>query len=99
MWNRAGNRTKRASFQSKGSSEQTLGIRMAGRAQDILDGSLLNDPSCVHDDDTVRNLGHDAEIMGDQQKRELELVTKACKQIKDLLLDGNIERGRGFIGD
>ena len=47
----------------------------------------------------MRDLGHYGQIVADEQDRYTDTVLKVLHEIKDLRLDGDIQRCRGFIGD
>ncbi len=59
----------------------------------------LDDAARVHDHDHVRDLGHDAQVVGDQDHGRVELVLQAVDQLDDLGLDRHVERGRWLVGD
>ena len=59
----------------------------------------LDDPAGVHDGDHVGILGDHAQIVRDQQNRHARLALQFAEQFENLRLDGDIQRGRRFIGD
>ena len=59
----------------------------------------LDDLAIVHDADPVGHLAHDAEIVGDQQHRHVELGLELEQEVEDLRLDGHVERGGRLVGD
>ena len=79
--------------------QQPLCVRMTRVTQDIGDRTFLDDTSGVHDGDAIGNLRDDAEIMGDEEKRKIELAPQFLQQFEDLLLNGDVERGGGLVGD
>ena len=79
--------------------EQALGVRVLRGEQDLVDGALLDDPAGVHDDDVVDRLGHDAEVVGDQQQRRPGPVLDLPEELEDLGLDRDVERRRRLVGD
>ena len=60
---------------------------------------FLDNAPRVHDGDSVRRSGDDAEIVGDEQQREIERGLHLAQQVEDLRLDRHIERRRRFVGD
>ena len=46
-----------------------------------------------------RDLGHHAEVVGDEQHRDAELLPQAGQQLEDLRLDGDVERGGRLVRD
>ncbi len=71
----------------------------AGAREDLPHVALLHRLARVHDDDAVRDLGHHAEIMGDEEDRHAELALQPAHQVEDLGLDGDVERRRRLVGD
>jgi hypothetical protein len=61
--------------------------------------ALLHDMTVLHDRDAVRDLGDDAEIMGDEQNRGLLPLLQIPNQREDLRLRGDVKRGGGFVRD
>ena len=53
----------------------------------------------IHNDDALRHLGDDAQIMGDQHDRGVDPLLQFAHQIEDLRLDRHVERGRRLVGD
>ena len=59
----------------------------------------LNDFPLIHHDDAVREVADHAEVVGDENHGQVEVLAKAFEEIEDLGLDGDIERGDRLIGD
>ena len=59
----------------------------------------LDDPAGVHHRDPVARLGDDAEVVGDQQQRGVEVAAQVVQDPDDLRLDQHVERGRRLVGD
>jgi len=72
---------------------------MAGIAENVVDGAAFHDLALVDDHDLVGQIGDDAEIMGDQQHRQAELLAQILDQFQNLRLHRNVQRRRRFIGD
>ena len=72
---------------------------MPWRVKQLCDTSRFDNPSAVHDGDPIDQLRDYAQIMGDEEHRNVEPVAQLAKQAKDLDLDRDIERGGRLIGD
>jgi hypothetical protein len=64
-----------------------------------IDIGLLDPFPRIHHDDPVGGLGYDREVMRDQDDGRPELLLQGEHEIEDLCLDGDIQRGRRFIGN
>ncbi len=53
----------------------------------------------VHDQNAVRNTGDNAQVVGDEHHRCMQIFAECTDQIQDLRLHRHIERRRGFVGD
>ena len=67
--------------------EHGLGLALFGHARG------------VHHDDAVGVARHHAEIVRDDDERDVELARQVLHQLQDLRLDGDVERGGRFVGD
>ena len=67
--------------------------------EDVSRLAPLDDLAIGHDADPVGHLPHDAEIVGDEQHRHVELGLELEQQVEDLRLDRHVERGRRLVGD
>ena len=72
---------------------------MARPAEHVLARARLHHPAGVEDRDAVGDRGHDAEVVGDQDHREIVLAAQAVEQPQDPRLDGDVERRRRLVGD
>ncbi|MCZ7676037.1 MAG: hypothetical protein M5U35_09435 [Roseovarius sp.] len=72
---------------------------MARRVDDGARRALLDAFAGIHDHDPLGHLGDDAEIVGDQDQRHLVFAAELEDERHDLGLDGDVERGRGLVGD
>lgn len=59
----------------------------------------LQDAAVLHDGNAIRDLGDDGEIMRDEEDGEVVGASEGAKEIEDLRLDGDVERGGGLIRD
>ena len=71
----------------------------SGRLEELVDGRLLGDASGVHDDDLVRDLRDDAEIVRDHDDRHAVLLLELAHQLEDLRLRRHVERRRRLVRD
>ena len=53
----------------------------------------------MHDQHPVGDLGDDAEVVGDQDRRQAALAVEPLEQGEDLRLHGDVERRRRLVGD
>jgi hypothetical protein len=65
----------------------------------VLGGSDLDDLAQVHDGDAIGEMLDDAEVMGDEQVGETELLLEILQEVDDLCLDRHVERRNRFITD
>jgi hypothetical protein len=66
---------------------------------DLVGRPDLHHPAEVHDHHLVRHVVDHAEVVGDQQDREAELVAQVLEQVEDLGLDRDVERRDRLVGD
>jgi hypothetical protein len=59
--------------------------------------AVLDDPAEVHDRDPVAEVAHDAEVVGDEEVREVEGLLEPFEQVENLGLDRDIQRGDGLV--
>ena len=79
--------------------EQTVGVRVRRLGQHLLGAALLDAATGVHHEDVVGRLGHDREVVGDEDDRRAELLLEVVDEVEDLRLDGDVEGGRRLVGD
>ena len=72
---------------------------MLGVIEDLVQGPGLDDPAPVHHLDAVGDLGDHAEVVGDQDDRQVALAVELLEQAQDLRLDRHVERRRRLVGD
>jgi hypothetical protein len=85
--------------EARNTVEQCPGVGVLGRAKDVFDGPLLDEFSIQHNKDSIGEVCHDSEVMGDQEYGHSEFLTQLPKKIEDLGLNGDIESRGGFIGN
>jgi hypothetical protein len=79
--------------------EKGTGVGVLGGAENFFNGSLLDEFSFEHNQNTIRKIGDDAKVVGDEKDGHAELIAEIAKEIENLGLDGDIEGGGGLIGD
>ena len=79
--------------------DQHPGVGVARRREQRLDAALLHDASRVHHDGPVAELGHEVEIVGDVDEREVQAAPEVMEQLDDLGLHGHVERGGRLVGN
>ena len=70
-----------------------------GVAEDRVHVAELDDLAGVHDDHAVGQLGDQAEVVRDQDRRGVRLVLRLLQHLEDLRLDRHVERRRRLVGD
>ncbi len=60
---------------------------------------VLDDLAGVHHADVGAHLGDHPQVVGDQEDRHPQPCLEVAHQVQDLGLDGDVERGRGLVGD
>ena len=71
-------------FHVRHGGEQGHGIGMRGSPQALVRGPGLHDAAGIHHVDRMRHVGHQAQIVGNQQNRHPELTLKRGQQFQDL---------------
>ncbi len=72
---------------------------MFRRGEHALDRALFDDLPRLHHADPLRDPAHDAEVVGDEQKRHAEPLLQIFQQRQDLRLHGDVERRGRLVGD
>ena len=67
--------------------------------ENLLDITVFNDLSAVHDADAVGNVGNNAQVMSDVQRGEPKFLLQITDQLQDLSLNGNVQRSRRLVTD
>jgi hypothetical protein len=80
-------------------SQKSLRVGMLRIAEHLGDRALLDDLALEHHADAIRDLTHDAEIMGDEQHRHVEPALQLGEELQDLRLHRHVEGGGGLVGD
>ena len=68
---------------------------MGWHGEDLVDGPILHDAACEHHRHIVAILGHDAQVVGDDDDADLLGLRQMAQQIHDLRLHRHVQaRGR-----
>ncbi|MPN39203.1 hypothetical protein SDC9_186731 [bioreactor metagenome] len=68
-------------------------------AEQFLSWRQLHQPAAVHYADTVTDIAHHCQVMGDKQTGQAAFLLQLFKKVHNLCLNGNIERSDGLVGD
>ena len=79
--------------------EQTTRVGVSGFFEQVVDARVLDHAAGIHDRHAVRDLGHHAEVVRDEQDAHVHLGLEPAQQIEDLRLHGHVQRGGGLVGD
>ncbi len=72
---------------------------MLGSPQHLLLRTPLHTAPAVHHQHVVRDVGDDAEVVGDEDDRGAGLLLELLEQVHDLGLHGDVQRRRRLVGD
>ena len=62
-------------------------------------GPGLDDAAVVHDRNSLADVTHDGEVVGDEQVRRIGFSLKAFEQVDDLALGGDVKRRDRLVED
>ena len=79
--------------------EELTRVRSLRVVEDPGGRSALHDLSVAHHREPVADLRRDAQVVGDEDHREVHAITDLVQQPQDLRLDGHVERGHRLVGD
>ena len=80
-------------------TEQSEGVGVPRFSESLHDTARLNDTAGIHDCHPIACFGHHAEVVGDKYHPHAQPIAQIQQQSQDLILDGDIERGRRFVGE
>ena len=80
-------------------AQQAHRVGMARAVEHVVGGALLDDARRIHHVDAVGVARDHAEIVRDDDQRDVELARQILHQLEDLRLDGDVERGGRLVGD
>ena len=80
-------------------ADEALGVRMHRVVEQRVDVGFLHHLTGVHDRDPIGHLGHDAQIVGDEDDRGAGRFLQVSHEIEDLGLDRHVEGSGRLVGD
>ena len=80
-------------------AQQFHRVGVTGVGEDRFGRAALDDLAVTHHADPVGDAAHDTQIVGDEQHRHVLGRLQPGKEFEDLGLDGDVERGGGFVCD
>ena len=92
---RAGPRAVLLGVGDRDRRQQGAGVGMDRLGVELLGGRELDQLAQVHDCDPVGDVADDAEVVGDEDVRQAEVVLEVVEQVDDLGLDRDVERRTG----
>src|SRR5579884_1161654 len=78
--------------------EQGLGVGMGGMEIQLVPVGQLDHTAEVHHGHSVTDVAHDAQVVGDEQVRQLQLVLELFQQVDDLGLDRDVQGRDRLVG-
>ena len=79
--------------------QQRFGVGVLGRGEDLLGGALFDNPALLHHGNAVREVGHHAHVVGDQDDGRIQFVLEVPDQVQDFGLHGDVQGRGGLIGN
>ena len=67
--------------------------------KDLAHRAFFDDAAGVHHRDSIGMAGDDAQVVRDEQQREMKFLLHLFQQVEDLRLNRDIERRRGLVGN
>ena len=89
----------RGRVEPRDGAEQAVRVRVARGGEEPVALRPLHDPPGVEHVDRLAQPRHDPEVVGDHDERGAGVADELAQQLQDLGLDGDVERGRGLVGD
>ena len=80
-------------------ADQFTGIGMCRLLEDLPTGTVFNDAATLHYVNPLADFLDHSQVMGDQQYRHTQVTTQVTQQRQYLCLGGDIDCGRGFVGN
>ena len=79
--------------------EKCSGVRVLGVLVELIPAGYLDDLAQVHYRDSVGDVPHDRQVVGDEEVGEVEALLEGTEQVDDLGLNGDVESGDGLVAD
>ena len=84
-------------WEQRSGGQQGTGVVVLRSAKDLRGLTRLNDAACRHDEDSRGDLGHDREIVGDEEAGEAVVALQSLEKLKHLRLNGHVQRGDRLV--
>ena len=78
---------------------QRPGVRLGGRGEHVRGRARFDDPPAAHHHHLGADLADHAEVVGDDDVREVLFGLEFAQQLEHLGLYGDVQRGRGLVAD
>ena len=85
--------------QVRNGGQQGLGVLVLRVVEDLRGRAGFHDHAAAHHGDAVREVGHDAHVVGDQHDGAVQLVAQVAHEVQDFGLDRHVEGRGGLVGD
>ena len=85
--------------QARHGGDQRARVVVLRAGEDIFGAAVLDQHAMPHHGHPVGDLGHHAEVVGDEHDGGAVPGLQLLEQLEDLRLGGDVERGGGLIGD
>lgn len=72
---------------------------MPGVVEDLVHGPGFDALTAVHDQHGVADLGHQSQVVGDQDEGGIGFLLQFGHEVQDLRLNGHVQGSGGFVGD
>ena len=79
--------------------QQRLGVGVERSLHQLLGRGQLDQLAGIHDGDAVTDVGHDAQVVADEEIGEAELALQVREQVEHVGLDGDIEGRHHLVAD
>jgi hypothetical protein len=84
---------------ARDATEKPDGVGVPRVAEELLRGTLLDEPARVEDADALAHLRDYREVVADEEDTRSELLAERRDEVEHLGLDGRVEAGRRLIED
>ena len=89
----------RTALDGQNGTQKTAGVLVNRVGEQLLGGCLLDNLTGVHNRDVMGDLGDQRQVVRNKDHGKAELGLKVVEQLDDLLLNGNVQSGRGLVTD
>ncbi|MNI29456.1 hypothetical protein D3C73_832720 [compost metagenome] len=79
--------------------QQRLGVAVARLGEHLFRRAFLDLVTAIHHQHAVGHFGHHAHVVGDEHHAHVHFFLQLTDQLQDLRLNGDVQRGGGFVGN